>query len=301
MPTEPLACTWSRSIHERTLMNRSARCLALLMAPILLLATACGAAPDPTAGIDGEETAMGHIHGIGVDPADGTLYAATHFGLFRVEDQTVVRVADRWQDTMAFTVVGDHHFLGSGHPDLREDLPPHLGLIESSDAGGTWQSLALQGEADFHAIEAAEDQLYAYDAVTETLMASSDMRTFRTVTRLNATDLAADPSDVNRVLATTPAGLVAVEAVSGRQTPIEAPGLAYVDWPRPDLLVGLSPNGDVQVSTGAGTRWTEAGNVPGEAAALEVTTEDWYAATDRGLFRSVDRGATWEPIVTTGS
>ena len=103
MPTKPMACTWSRTIHERTLMNVSARWLALLMAP-LLLAAACGEATDPTPGIDGEETAMGHIHGIGIDPADGTLYAATHFGLFRVDDQTVVRVADRWQDTMAFTV-----------------------------------------------------------------------------------------------------------------------------------------------------------------------------------------------------
>lgn len=27
---------------------------------------------------------------------------------------------------MAFTVVGERHFLGSGHPDRREDLPPHL-------------------------------------------------------------------------------------------------------------------------------------------------------------------------------
>jgi len=27
------------------------------------------------------------------------------------------------------------NFLASGHPDRREDLPPHLGLIESTDAG----------------------------------------------------------------------------------------------------------------------------------------------------------------------
>ena len=60
--------------------------------------------------------------------------------MFRIDEHgTATRIADRWQDTMAFTVTvtGAGTFLGSGHPDLREDLPPHLGLIESTDAGET--------------------------------------------------------------------------------------------------------------------------------------------------------------------
>jgi hypothetical protein len=51
-----------------------------------------------------------------------------------VADGKPERVADRWQDTMGFAVVGPDHFLASGHPDLREDLPAHLGLIESTDS-----------------------------------------------------------------------------------------------------------------------------------------------------------------------
>ncbi len=36
-----------------------------------------------------------------MDPADGVLYAATHYGLFRLPEQgDPVRVADRFQDTM---------------------------------------------------------------------------------------------------------------------------------------------------------------------------------------------------------
>jgi hypothetical protein len=65
-----------------------------------------------------------HVHGLGVDAADGGVYAATHSGLFRLPDGSsgpAVRVADRWQDTMAFTVVGPNQFIASGHPDLRED------------------------------------------------------------------------------------------------------------------------------------------------------------------------------------
>jgi hypothetical protein len=57
-----------------------------------------------------------HVHGLGINPADGTLYAATHTGLFTVRDGAGRRVADRLQDTMGFTVVGPNHFLGSATP-----------------------------------------------------------------------------------------------------------------------------------------------------------------------------------------
>ena len=38
------------------------------------------------------------------------------------EDGEATRIADRFQDTMGFTVVGPSTFLGSGHPDSVEDL-----------------------------------------------------------------------------------------------------------------------------------------------------------------------------------
>lgn len=275
-------------------MNIAARRLALVIAALLLTA-ACGtqeSKPQPT----DDENLMGHIHGIGVDPADDTLYVATHYGLFHLDGNEATRVADRWQDTMAFTVVGDHHFLGSGHPDLREDLPPHLGLIESTDAGKTWQSLALQGKADFHALEAAGDTLYGYDSVTGSLLVSTDRRNFRTVTRLNVADLAVDPSDPDRLLATTQQGLVSIHAAPGDKVAVQSPLLTFIDWPRSDLLVGLAPEGQVHLSHDGGESWTEVGSVPGQATALEVTDEAWYAATGDGLFRSTDNGGTWQQI-----
>jgi hypothetical protein len=36
---------------------------------------------------------------------------------------------------MGFAVVGPDHMIGSGHPDVRTDLPPLLGLIQSRDPG----------------------------------------------------------------------------------------------------------------------------------------------------------------------
>src|SRR5918992_2246739 len=63
-----------------------------------------------------------HVHGLGINPADGSLFIATHTGLFRVgrDSQRAVRVGDRFQDTMGFSVVGADRFLGSGHPDARD-------------------------------------------------------------------------------------------------------------------------------------------------------------------------------------
>lgn len=90
------------------------------------------------------------MHGLGLNPGDGLLYADTHYGVWRVSrDGKPVRIADRYQDTMGLTVAGRDRFLGSGHPDLREDLPPHLGLIESRDRADTWRSLSLLGEVDY--------------------------------------------------------------------------------------------------------------------------------------------------------
>ena len=114
---------------------------------------------------------VGHVHGVGLNPADGRWYVATHAGLLRTEGNgSLLRVADRYQDTMGFTVVGSDEFLASGHPDLRDGLPSRLGLIRSSDAGLTWVAVSLSGDADLHAIVLAGDLLYAADASNAVLL-----------------------------------------------------------------------------------------------------------------------------------
>jgi hypothetical protein len=127
---------------------------------------ACGAQSDesaePTAGV--EDPGPVHVHGLGVNPADGALFVATHTGLFRAAPggRRARRVADRYQDTMGFTVTGPDRFLGSGHPDGRDGLPPFLGLIQSTDAGRSWSPVSLLGERDFHVLEATGERIYGY-------------------------------------------------------------------------------------------------------------------------------------------
>ncbi len=56
-----------------------------------------------------------HVHGLDIDPLDDALLAATHTGLFRIDSRgDAVRIADRYQDTMGFTVVGPGRYLASG-------------------------------------------------------------------------------------------------------------------------------------------------------------------------------------------
>jgi Sortilin, neurotensin receptor 3, len=156
-----------------------------------------------------------HVHGLGINPADGALFIATHTGLWRVGQgaQKASRVADRYQDTMGFTVLDANSFLGSGHPDVKEarekGLPPLLGLIASRDAGKTWTPISLLGEADFHVLRSAGDRIYGFDATNLRLMVSEDAgRTWeeRSLPRFPPEpllDLVIDPADADRLIAAT--------------------------------------------------------------------------------------------------
>lgn len=107
-----------------------------LLLSLVLLAFACSTSGENADGDPG----LSHVHGLGVNPADGKLYAASHQGVFRIDGESAVRQGV-FQDTMGFTVVGSDRFLASGHPDPKNSAPlkpgmqPLLGLIESTDKG----------------------------------------------------------------------------------------------------------------------------------------------------------------------
>jgi photosystem II stability/assembly factor-like uncharacterized protein len=199
---------------------------------------------------------------------------------------------------MAFTVVGPNRFLGSGHPDLDEDLPVHLGLIESTDAAESWSALSLQGEADFHALEAAPDLIVGYDSLTGRLLASADGKDWRPVAEGEVVDLAMNPSDPTSILATTPQGTVVEYSTEGaEQRPVDGtPPLVFLDWPEADLLAGLAPDGGIYVSDDAARTWRRVEGPAGDPQALDVAAGSWHVATSQGIFRSTDDGRTWEDL-----
>jgi hypothetical protein len=244
-----------------------------------------------------EVVSLAHIHGLGVDPADGTLYAASHHGLFEVDGKGQPKqVAGRTQDFMGFTVVGAGHFLGSGHPGLEdEDQPPNLGLIESTDAGNTWTQVSLSGEADFHAMEAKHDRVYGFDSQTGQIMVSSDQKTWDKRSVLPLADIAVSPDNADEILATTEQGVQ--RSTDGAETfgaVPESPTLIFIDWATTDRLVGIAPDGVVHVSDDAGKSWSEGGSVSGEPQAILAHRDaDVFVATERGIYRSTDNAKTF--------
>lgn len=252
-------------------------------------------APDPGA------LGMEHVHGLGTNPADGLLYAATHFGVFAVAgDGTATRVGSA-QDTMGFTVTGPDTFLGSGHPDFTEDDEPLLGLIESTDAGRTWEPLSLRGEADFHSLRAAHGLVYGHDSTSRTLMVTADRKTWDTRSRLPLRDFAVNPDDPDTLLATTEQGPVR-SADGGRtwQTLAGGPPLVVLTWPRVDGLYGADTDGGLHVSADGGATWAQRGQAGGPPEALAATGAQplnvHVAVADRGIVTSGDGGRSFTDL-----
>ncbi len=264
---------------------------------VLVLAGCAGAADDDSRGTY-DDVGPEHVHGLGVNPADGALYIATHTGLFRMprgSDESE-RVGDRLQDTMGFAVAGPDRFLGSGHPDLRDDLPPLLGLIESSDAGRSWTPISLLGKADFHALRVSGSRVVGYDASSGRVMASDDGgREWASLGNPGeVVDLALDPDDPTRIVATGGTGVITTNDEGRTWTRLLADA-DILAWPVADALYGFSADGGVTVSRDRGVSWERVGDLGGEPAAATATGRDTVivALHNGRIVSSGDGGASW--------
>lgn len=265
---------------------------------VFALLAGCGGADD--AGFEGipvQDPGPIHVHGLGIDPANGSLFIATHTGLYRVAvgETRARRVGESRQDTMGFSVAGPNRFAGSGHPDLRTDLPPLLGLIESTDAGRTWKPISLLGKADFHILRAAGSLVYGFDSGNERLLVSPDRG--RTWAERNAPepllDLAARPGRATTAIAS---GSVLYRTNNGgRRWSVLGGEAGYLAWPRPDRLFQLVGTGRTQLSRDGGETWVSLGSIGGEPAAfLAVSATELYAALHDGTIKvSRDAGRNW--------
>jgi hypothetical protein len=292
---------------------RRLRCSLITLFAAGLLGAGCGGASDDS----GQAASTGdpkiedpgpiHVHGLGINPKDGALFVATHTGLFRASEgeRTATRVADRFEDTMGFTVVGPNRFLGSGHPDGREGLPPFLGLIESRDAGRTWEPISLLGKRDFHVLEASGTRVYGFGSDFDTrqagLLVSDDGgRTWDERTPPEALlSLAIDPEDADRVVASGEQGLYLSTDAGRGWRPLDG-GPALLAWPTGGQLFAVAFDGSVARSSDAGRSWREVGRVGGEPAAFDgADGGDLYAALHDGTIkRSADGGASWSVRAT---
>jgi hypothetical protein len=223
--------------------------------------------------------AVRHIHGLALDRADpDVLVIATHTGLVRVRPNMAPEgVGDHRSDLMGFTVHPTEATVAyaSGHPDpgtARQTGVGNLGLLLTRDGGQSWQTVALKGDADFHALTYSSrdgGQLYGWSAAGRTGLYRTSATTWAVESLpgqglAGVTSLAASPDPFGVLLAGTKAGLL--------------------------------------VSRDGGVSWSPATGIPTDtpvtAVAFHATDAQvayvYAARSDLGLMRSRDGGATWE-------
>jgi hypothetical protein len=265
--------------------------LAVLSAVVLFALRDQGSSVDGSTVGAGHE-GFGHVHGVAADPGSGTLYVATHVGLFRLDDaHTAVRVSKDALDLMGFTVVGPGHFLASGHS---EHGPANVGLIESTDGGVTWRAKSLSGAADFHGLQAAHGSVYGYNSTDGAFMVSVDQRTWDQRSRVAMGEFAVSPTDARSILAVGRDGLQrSTDGGRSWQPVVGAPAVGLLAWDRTGVWA-VARDGAVWSSTDGGQRWQRRGAVPGQPHSIATREGTLFAALagDR-IVASTDAGATW--------
>lgn len=280
--------------------------LALLIGASI---AACGAGSDvgagdrlPASSTDRSEPNLSHVHGIGRNPGDGDVRVASHHGLWRIEDGGEPKlVGEHQHDFMGFEVLGEDHFIASGHPSGARSLPPHMGLIESRDGGRSWKSRSLMGDADFHALRHDAGTSYGWNSQDGALMSSRDLRSWRTLQEgMAVLDLAARGE---HLLVTSPRSDTEIDLLrsSDRGRTFEpvgdAPQLVRLAWRR-DGLTGVDPDGTVWNSIDRGLRWTRAGTIEDMPDALAADGDGLLAAAGGRILESRDAGATWTQLAS---
>lgn len=287
--------------------------LGAAVAASALLLAACGQSSrsdlptahpgDPAARADGSlPLPSAHVHGVGVDPADGHVYLAAHDGLYRMsaKPERVGPVID----LMGFAIAGPNHFYASGHPGTATDLPNPVGLIETRDGGKTWTVLSRQGQSDFHALTVSLQGVVGFDGA---LRASRDGLSWTQLAApVQPHALAASP-DGRVLLATSQRGPLRSTDGGATWQPIPgAPLLQTIDWAdAADLVVGVTPGGEVAVSQDAGGSWKTRGTVDGAPQAVAASgrnsaTLRVLVVTDTELLDSRDGAASFEKFRPEG-
>jgi hypothetical protein len=241
-----------------------------------------------------------HVHGVGINPADGALMIATHTGVWRVPAQRTrpVRVGDSRQDTMGFTVVGPDHFLASGHPELAlagDEFAPHLGLIESDDGGRTWNGVSMAGEADFHALRLEGERIFGINARTGQLLISPDRgdNWVGVIAPSPLVDIVISPAESNVWIAAGEDGVYETFDDGASWARLNAMR-GLLAWPDPRSLYVVTLDGTVHVSRDAGKRFVSLSRVATPRALLATDANTLYvAAHDGTIYISRDGGRSW--------
>ncbi|MEV1295926.1 F510_1955 family glycosylhydrolase [Pseudonocardia sp. NPDC049635] len=243
---------------------------------------------------------VGHVHEVGIDPADGAILIAGHHGLFGLTPEgTLAPRQDSpptgGPDLMGFTVAGPVTYLASGHPAPQDTSTPNpLGLVRSTNGGATWEPISLHGLVDFHALDVDGTVVIGLDATRGLLMTSDDSgRTWQERAPLEALDIALAPGGAG-ILATTENGLMASSDGGTTLTTVTgSPPLAYLAWADDGTVYGIGPDGALHASTDRGATWQRRGGTASPPQAITAEPGGQLTVvTEHGVERSTDGGVT---------
>jgi photosystem II stability/assembly factor-like uncharacterized protein len=246
---------------------------------------------------------------------DGTLLMGTNTGLFEVPaaggrpkkitgELRTPAGAGKISEALVAEFIGPDELIASGHPSGDSTLPPALGLIRSSDAGRTWESVSELGKSDFHALAVSGDLLVAALYGQAQILVSRDGgRVFDSRgAPTGLVDLAVAPADPKHWVVTTASGIF-VSVDEGRSwRPRAATPDVRLAWRGSGDLYRIDPGGPVKVSADGGQSWQDRGTTGGEPQALAVDDAGaLYAATlDGKVLKSEDGGRGWTVLVSPG-
>lgn len=281
--------------------------IAITLVSILGCSTAGGTDPAASEASDVEaepatSLPSAHVHGVGINPADGAVLVATHDGLFKLLDGRVERVGPVI-DLMGFSVAGPDQFLASGHPGPGVDLPNPVGLIASQDGGQSWDELSLGGQADFHALAAAGGGVVASQGQ---LVSTVDRERWTALSApVEPFAVAADPSGAQLLITSSQGPFVSRDAGRSWNPASEAPLLLLASWPTPSEVVGVTTQGRVATSSDAGKIWTEQATIQGTPQAVTAAPSSGrlriVVVTTSVIIESLNGGRTFDVLATVNS
>jgi photosystem II stability/assembly factor-like uncharacterized protein len=269
-----------------------------------------------------------HIHGLALDRQNPeVVYVATHTGLVRLRPEGGPEwVGEHRFDLMGFTAHPKEARLvyASGHPDVptyaREKVG-NLGLLVSRDGGRTWESVALKGRADFHALTFSSQgggQLLGWSVAGQPGLYRISTRTWE-VERLpaqglaNVWSLSASPAAAAPLLAGTSAGLrgsrdggATWSAVAGVPASAAVTAVSYhVSDPSRAYAYVHQPGVGLVQSIDGGATWRSTGLYTGSdspvvALAVGPGERVVVATTGADISCSRDGGRTWEKVLQRG-
>jgi photosystem II stability/assembly factor-like uncharacterized protein len=254
-----------------------------------------------------------YIGSLSVNPRDGSVLMGTNTGLFEIPKQggepgkvtgdLYTRNGEgKVSETLVAEFTGPDEVIASGHPTGDSTLPPALGLIRSSDAGRSWDSVSELGTSDFHALSQSGDVLVApLYGQAQILLSRDGGKTFEPrVAPMALVGLAVDPRDPERWVAASESGIFVSEDEGRTWRQRDPTPNVRLAWKDSGELNRVDPGGPVKVSTDGGKTWQDRGSTGGEPQALAVDDAGalYVATLDGKVQKSEDGGKTWTALVT---